>query len=133
MEASESEEDNKKHRELFAKKTITSNIFFGYGSDYDDEDDEQGDSSDESEGSVMEKQVYGQNAFGLQNLGIKKTAKKVKKSSWPGQEQAEDNKNKENIEPVTEPKSTFRHAIRNGQQGVAYLILDNGYDYMLAM
>jgi hypothetical protein len=55
MEASESEEDNKKHRELFAKKTITSNIFFGYGSDYDDEDDEQGDSSDESEGSVMEK------------------------------------------------------------------------------
>lgn len=40
---------------------------------------------------------------------------------------------KPSIEPVTDPKSTFRHAIRNGQQGVAYLILDNGYDYMLAM
>ena len=40
---------------------------------------------------------------------------------------------KEDLEPVTEPWSTFRHAIRGGQQGVAYLILDNGYDYMLAM
>ena len=36
-------------------------------------------------------------------------------------------------EPVTEPQSTFRHAIQGGQQGVAYLILDNGYNYMLAM
>ena len=27
----------------------------------------------------------------------------------------------------------FRVAIKNKQQGIAYLILDNGFDYMLAM
>ena len=37
------------------------------------------------------------------------------------------------MEPITEPQSTFRHAIRAGQQGVAYLILDSDYDHMLAM
>ncbi len=29
--------------------------------------------------------------------------------------------------------SMFKAAIRAGQQGLAYLILDNGYDLMLAM
>ena len=36
------------------------------------------------------------------------------------------------IEQVLPPKSTFRLAIQNQQQGIAYLIIDNGYDYMLA-
>ena len=78
-EIEHSEVDEKKHRELFAKKAITANIFHNlYDSDYDDEADLD-DSSEESEGSVMEKQVYNQNAFGMQNLGIrqKKTAKKT--------------------------------------------------------
>ena len=39
----------------------------------------------------------------------------------------------DNIEPKTPPRSTFRIAIQGSQQGIAYLILDNGYDYMLAM
>jgi hypothetical protein len=63
-ESEHSDEGDKKHRELFAKKAVTRNIMFmNYDSDYDDENDEE--DSDESEGSVMEKQVYGQNAFGL--------------------------------------------------------------------
>ena len=75
-------------------------------------------------------------------MGVRHAKKTAKKSSFPlrynpitGMPEYEPPKtdNKENIEPVTEPKSTFRHAIRSGQQGVAYLILDNGYDYMLAM
>jgi len=37
------------------------------------------------------------------------------------------------VEPEKAPYSTFRVAIRAGQQGIAYLILDNGYNYMLAM
>ena len=37
------------------------------------------------------------------------------------------------VEKETEPKSMFRVAIQNQQQGIAYLILDNGFDYMLAM
>ena len=37
------------------------------------------------------------------------------------------------VEKELPPKSTFRLAIQNNQQGLAYLILDNGYDYMLAM
>ena len=41
--------------------------------------------------------------------------------------------NDDDIEPETPPKSTFRIAIQGSQQGIAYLILDNGYDYMLAM
>ncbi len=36
------------------------------------------------------------------------------------------------VEPIQPPKSTFRLAIQNQQQGIAYLIIDNGYDYMLA-
>ena len=76
-ESEHSDDDDKKHRELFAKKAITHNIF-SYDSDYDDED--LNDSSEESEGSVMEKQVYNQNAFGIQNLGARK--KTAKKSIW---------------------------------------------------
>jgi len=54
-ESEHSEVDEKKHRELFAKKAITANIFHNlYDSDYDDEADLD-DSSEESEGSVMEK------------------------------------------------------------------------------
>lgn len=53
-ESEHSEVEGKKHRELFAKKTISSNIFYNlYDSDYDDEADLD-DSSEESEGSVME-------------------------------------------------------------------------------
>jgi len=37
------------------------------------------------------------------------------------------------VEPEKAPKSTFRTAIHSGQQGIAYLILDNGYNYMHAM
>jgi hypothetical protein len=37
------------------------------------------------------------------------------------------------VEKEKPPKSAFRHAIQNQQQGLAYLILDNKYDYMLAM
>ena len=37
------------------------------------------------------------------------------------------------MEPEKAPWSAFRTAIHGGQQGIAYLILDNGYDYMLAM
>ena len=40
---------------------------------------------------------------------------------------------KPEIEKEKAPVSTFRVAIQNQQQGLAYLILDNGYDYMLAM
>lgn len=67
----------------------------------------------------------------MQNLGIRQ--KKTAKKTWDASREQQAKAAKENIEPVTEPKSTFRHAIKNGQQGVAYLILDNGYDYMLAM
>ena len=41
--------------------------------------------------------------------------------------------NDDGTEPDIPPKSTFRIAIQGSQQGIAYLILDNGYDYMLAM
>ena len=37
------------------------------------------------------------------------------------------------MEPERPPQSTFRVAIKAGQQGIAYLILDNGYNYMYAM
>jgi len=37
------------------------------------------------------------------------------------------------IEKERPPRSTFRIAIQAGQQGLAYLILDKKYDYMLAM
>ena len=37
------------------------------------------------------------------------------------------------IEEKRAPWSAFRMAIHAGQQGIAYLILDNGYNYMLAM
>jgi len=37
------------------------------------------------------------------------------------------------IEEERAPNSTFRTAIQAQQQGLAYLILDNGYDYMFAM
>ena len=40
---------------------------------------------------------------------------------------------KDDVEPEKPPKSTFRVSIRAAQQGIAYLILDNGYNYMLAM
>lgn len=39
----------------------------------------------------------------------------------------------DDVEPEKPPKSTFRVSIRAGQQGIAYLILDNGYNYMFAM
>lgn len=48
------------------------------------------------------------------------------KVSEPGQ-------NKDEVEKETEPKTTFRIAIQNQQQGIAYLILDSKFDYMLAM
>jgi len=51
-ESEHSDEGDKKHRELFAKKAMPHNIF-SFDSDYDDEDNN--DSSEESEGSVMEK------------------------------------------------------------------------------
>ena len=34
------------------------------------------------------------------------------------------------IEEKRAPWSAFRMAIHAGQQGIAYLILDNGYNYM---
>lgn len=37
------------------------------------------------------------------------------------------------MEKELPPKSAFRISIQNQQQGIAYLILDNKYDYMLAM
>jgi ankyrin repeat protein len=76
----------------------------------------------------MEIEVFNnQNAFGQKFINpherkrLKKLAKKVIE---------EEN---EVVEPEEEPKSTFKTAIENGQQGIAYLILDNGYNYMLAM
>jgi hypothetical protein len=76
----------------------------------------------------MEIDVYNnQNAFGLTFIDAKerKRLKKLTKQVF--------DKNKEIVEPEEEPKSTFKTAIENGQQGIAYLILDNGYNYMLAM
>ena len=40
---------------------------------------------------------------------------------------------KQVVEKECEGWSTFKTAIHAVQQGIAYLILDNGYDYMLAM
>ena len=47
----------------------------------------------------------------------------------PGSGQSSKNK----PEKERPPRSTFRVAIQASQQGIAYLILDNKYDYMLAM
>ena len=57
-----------------------------------------------------------------------------KRQPWETQESDdEDEQDSKEIEPEKPPRSAFRTAIRSAQQGIAYLILDNGYDYMLAM
>ena len=66
----------------------------------------------------------------------RKVAVAVRK--WPAMAQQDDLDSPEKvysdeIEPESPPRSTFRIAIQGSQQGIAYLILDNGYDYMFAM
>ena len=57
----------------------------------------------------------------------------VKMGGWNGMNPSFEEQDSGEIEPEKPPRSAFRTAIRSAQQGIAYLILDNGYDYMLAM
>lgn len=102
--------------------------------DYDSEDDSDYGSEDDDDDNVFaEKAINQQNAFGINVYSHGINAKRDAKEEREFQKKSIKELNAMDVEREKEPKTTFNLAINAGQQGIAYLILDNGFDYMIAM
>lgn len=133
---SEGDSKSKKHRHLFDAARANQNVFYDSEQDSDEPSEEQEDSDDAHEANVFNQQ----NAFGMQVFAApakkastypRQATKATGFGAAPAEIEALGTKAPGAIQQ--EPQSMFRHAIRNGQLGIAYLILDAGYSLALAM
>ena len=118
-------QEDKKHRHLFEQPHYRTS----YG-DYEDED------SSEDEDEAYEQNVFNQqNAFGTKVFPTKQDKQRDKnlKLLLKQYGYSEDATEDDIAKPRGEPTSMFRMAIKNSQLGLAYLMLDSGYNYMGAM
>lgn len=130
---SEVDSKSKKHRHLFDAARAGQNVFYDPEYDSDDSSEEQEDSDDAHEALVFNQQ----NAFGMQVFAApakKASAYPAAKSGAFGIVPADSEEQvTEALDGTKQGQSMFRHAIRNGQLGIAYLTLDAGYSLALAM
>ena len=129
---SDDQETDRKHRHVFDNHQQKANSD-GYGSEDDDDYDDSDDDGSDSDSQFEHNAFNNQNAFGIQVFS-KKAA--PKKTAWKGMgisqitAAADTEPAKEVV--AEEPKSMFRIAISHGQQGLAYLMMDMGYNMMRA-